>query len=134
MSEILAHPAPPMALSDLRPDASTGFRDRIGRELSGGFYPAPHRYHLYLSLGCPRSLRVSITLDLLGLGSSVGTTVLPPPGAAGAGDAVASLRAAYQASRHHYDGPLETPALVDRWSGRVVSNHTPAILDDLAVR
>jgi putative glutathione S-transferase len=44
------------------------------------------------------------------------------------------LRAAYEAARHHYDGPLAVPALCDRWSGRVVSNHTPHILDDLALR
>jgi putative glutathione S-transferase len=112
---------------------SLRFRDRIGAGPSLGFYPAPHRYHLYLSPNCPLSLRVSITLGLLRLEDSVGTTVLPGP--AGACDALAAeaLRTAYETTRHHYDGPLSVPALCDRWSGRVVSNHTPDILDDLAL-
>jgi putative glutathione S-transferase len=112
---------------------SLPFRDRIGTGPSGGFYPAPHRYHVYLSPGCPLSLRVSITLGLLRLEGSVGTTVLPDP--AGVCDALAAvaLRTAYETTRHHYAGPLTVPALCDRWSGRVVSNHTADILDDLAL-
>ncbi|PSM40199.1 cell envelope biogenesis protein OmpA [Streptomyces dioscori] len=106
------------------------FRGRIGVGLAGGFYPAPHRYQLYLSEGCQRSLRVSITLALLGLEGSTATTVLTCP--AETPDAFASLRRAYEATWHHYDGPLTAPALCDRWSGRVVSNHTPDILRDLA--
>ncbi|MFJ2264175.1 glutathione S-transferase family protein [Streptomyces sp. NPDC087844] len=106
------------------------FRGRIGVGLAGGFYPAPHRYQLYLSEGCQRSLRVSITLALLGLEDSTVTTVLTRP--AETPDAIASLRRAYEATWHHYDGPLTAPALCDRWSGRVVSNHTPDILRDLA--
>lgn len=106
------------------------FRGRIGVGLAGGFYPAPHRYQLYLSEGCQRSLRVSITLALLGLEKSTATTVLTRP--AETPDAFASLRRAYEATWHHYDGPLTAPALCDRWSGRVVSNHTPDILRDLA--
>ncbi|MEW2162716.1 glutathione S-transferase C-terminal domain-containing protein [Streptomyces sp. NPDC007084] len=102
---------------------------RIGVGLAGGFYPAPHRYELYLSAGCPRSLRISITLDLLGLRDSVATTILTHP--AETSDAFASLRRAYEATVHHYDGPVTAPALCDRWSGRIVSNHTPDILRDL---
>ncbi|WP_405718535.1 glutathione S-transferase C-terminal domain-containing protein [Streptomyces sp. NBC_01537] len=112
---------------------SLRFRDRIGAGPSLGFYPAPHRYHLYLSPGCPLSLRVSITLGLLGLEDSVGTTVLSDPAGACDALAAAALRTAYETTRHHYDGPLTVPALCDRWSGRVVSNHTPDILDDLAL-
>ncbi|MFJ5272512.1 cell envelope biogenesis protein OmpA [Streptomyces sp. NPDC088358] len=104
-------------------------RSRIGVGPAGGFYPAPHRYQLYLSEGCPRSLRISITLGLLGLRDSVTTTLLTGP--AGTPDACAALRAAYEATWHHYDGPLTAPALCDRWSGRIVSNHTPDILRDL---
>jgi putative glutathione S-transferase len=105
-------------------------RSRIGVGLAGGFYPAPHRYQLYLSEGCPRSLRISITLDLLGLHDSVATTLVALP--AETPDAFAALRGAYEATWHHYDGPLTAPALCDRWSGRIVSNHTPDILRDLA--
>ncbi|MFE9859998.1 cell envelope biogenesis protein OmpA [Streptomyces sp. NPDC005780] len=103
---------------------------RIGVGLGGGFYPAPHRYELFLSASCPRSLRVSITLGLLGLRDSVTTTLLTHP--ARTPEAFASLRSAYEATVHHYDGPLTAPALCDRWSGRIVSNHTPDILRDLA--
>ncbi|MFS8202233.1 glutathione S-transferase family protein [Streptomyces sp. CWNU-52B] len=106
------------------------FRGRIGVGLAGGFYPAPHRYQLYLSEGCQRSERVAITLALLGLQHSTATTVLTHP--AETPDAFAALRRAYEATWHHYDGPLTAPALCDRWSGRVVSNHTPDILRDLA--
>lgn len=103
---------------------------RIGVGLAGGFYPAPHRYQLYLCEGCPRSLRILITLELLGLHDSVATTLLTLP--AETPGAFAALRGAYEATWHHYDGPLIAPALCDRWSGRIVSNHTPDILRDLA--
>lgn len=103
---------------------------RIGVGLAGGFYPAPHRYELYLSESCPLSLRIAITLDLLGLKDSVATTLLTRP--TETPDAFTSLRRAYEATEHHYDGPLTAPALCDRWSGRIVSNHTPDILRDLA--
>ncbi|MFG2420852.1 cell envelope biogenesis protein OmpA [Streptomyces sp. NPDC048448] len=111
------------------PSRGHRIRSRIGVGPAGGFYPAPHRYQLYLSEGCPRSLRISITLGLLGLRDSVTSTLLTGP--SGTPDACAALRAAYEATWHHYDGPLTAPALCDRWSGRVVSNHTPDILRDL---
>ncbi|MEU6762791.1 glutathione S-transferase C-terminal domain-containing protein [Streptomyces sp. NPDC046853] len=108
-------------------------RSRIGADLAGGFYPAPHRYHLYLSAGCPHSLRVSITLDLLGLRDSVATTLLAPD-APESSAALDALHRCYEATEHHFDGPLTVPALCDRWSGHVVSNHTPDILRDLTCR
>ncbi|MGW7265282.1 glutathione S-transferase C-terminal domain-containing protein [Streptomyces sp. NPDC054842] len=101
---------------------------RIGDGLAGGFYPAPHRYQLYLSPDCPRSLRVAVTVHLLGLGDFVATLSAEPGGP----DRTDALRGAYEATWHHYDGPLAVPALCDRWTGRVVSNHTPDILRDLA--
>ncbi|KUN81497.1 hypothetical protein AQJ66_24165 [Streptomyces bungoensis] len=85
---------------------------------------------MFLSASCPCSLRISITLGLLGLTDSVATTFLAHP--AETPDAFAALRRAYEATVHHYDGPLTAPALRDRWSGRIVSNHTPDILRDLA--
>jgi putative glutathione S-transferase len=85
---------------------------------------------VYLSPGCPCSLRVAITLDLLELGGSITTAPIGLPSETPA--ARASLRDAYQATRHRYDGPLTVPALCDRWSGRVVSNHTAHILQDLS--
>ncbi|MFG2580080.1 glutathione S-transferase C-terminal domain-containing protein [Streptomyces malaysiensis] len=115
----IAPPAPPHR-----------FRSRIGVDLAGGFYPVPHRYRLYLSASCPLSLRVSITLDLLGLRNTVATTLLGLPD--DTPEAFAALRGAYEATWHRYGGPLDAPALCDGWTGRVVSNHTPDILRDLA--
>ncbi|MBT2447351.1 hypothetical protein J7F03_09745 [Streptomyces sp. ISL-43] len=55
-------------------------------------------------------------------------TVLPP----GSGSAAhEGLRRAYEAAGHHHDGALTVPALCDGWSGRVVSHHTPDMLEDL---
>lgn len=128
-----ASPGPSPCATLLRPTVtvpSSPIHSRIGVGLAGGFYPAPHRYELFLSASCPRSLRISITLGLLGLKDSVATTLLGHP--AGTPEAFASLRSAYEATMHHYDGPLTAPALCDRWSGRIVSNHTPDILRDLA--
>ncbi|WP_073920254.1 hypothetical protein [Streptomyces sp. CB00455] len=101
-------------------------RGRLGT----GFSPAPHRYHLYLSAACPRSRGVGAALTLLGLERSVATTVLAADTAAPDPEHTA-LRLAYEAAGHHFDAPLTVPALVDTWSGRVVSNHTPDILDGL---
>ncbi|MCX5197942.1 glutathione S-transferase family protein [Streptomyces sp. NBC_00249] len=99
-------------------------RGRIG----AGFSPVPHRYHLYLSTGCPRSLRVRTALALLGPAVPVAATLLGPPATH------AALRRAYEAAGHPYDPAQGGPALCDTWSGRVVSDHTPDILEDLAVR
>lgn len=117
------------------------FRGRIGC----GFRAEAYRFHLYLCLACPRSLRVAITRDLQGLDKVVGTSLVDPvrdgrgwafrDGDGHGLDPVggfAFLREAYEATEYHYDGPVTVPVLWDRWSGRVVSNHTPDILTDLA--
>lgn len=135
MPEITSHrprPASPANSRTVSGSCPPPIRSRIGADVAGGFYPAPHRYHLYLSSGCPHSLRVSITLDLLGLRDSVTTTLLTPDTTPAA--ALDGLRRSYEATEHHFDGPLTVPALCDRWSGHVVSNHTPDILGDLTGR
>ncbi|MGZ9929791.1 hypothetical protein ACXNSR_07825 [Streptomyces sp. NC-S4] len=99
-------------------------RGRIG----AGFSPVPHRYHLYLRAACLPSQQVTTALAALGLDRSITATVLgTEPRAA----EYTALRLAYEATGHHFDGALTVPALVDTWSGRVVSDHTPDILDDL---
>ncbi|MEO3754515.1 glutathione S-transferase C-terminal domain-containing protein [Streptomyces sp. B6B3] len=108
------------------------FRGRIGPDASSGYYPAPHRYQLYLSLSCPGCLGIAITYDLLRLHDRVELTLLPAvPDDAGGYEV---LRPAYEATAHRCAGPAAVPALVDRWTGRVVSNHAPHILRDLANR
>lgn len=123
----MSETALPVSGPAVPPDAVPELRGRIGVARAGGFYPAPHRYQVYLCPGCPDSLRVAVTLDLLDLRRTVAVTLLTA--SAGARD---DLRPAYEATVHHYDGPLTVPALRDRWTGRIVSNHTPDILDDLA--
>ncbi|MER5931872.1 hypothetical protein [Streptomyces sp. NPDC002054] len=104
----------------------TLLRGRIG----AGFSPAPRRYRLYLSVDCPASRAVAQLHARLGLGDSVPVVLLGSPQASPAGHA--ALRRAYEATGHHYAGTLTVPALCDTWSGRIVTNHTPDILRDLA--
>ncbi len=102
-------------------------RQRIGVAGGHGFYPAPHRYALYLTPRRADALRVAVTVRLLGLAETLALVPLEGPGS----PAYESLRRSYEATRRHYAGPLTVPALCDRWTGRVVSNHTPDILRDL---
>ncbi|ONK10247.1 glutathione S-transferase C-terminal domain-containing protein [Streptomyces sp. MP131-18] len=107
------------------------FRARIGPDADHGFYPAPLRYRLYLSLACPGSLRVALTHRLLRLADRVPLTLLPAvPGNDGG---YAELRTVYERTAHRYPGPATAPVLADSWTGRVVSNHATDIAHDLAV-
>ncbi|MDT0345949.1 glutathione S-transferase C-terminal domain-containing protein [Streptomyces litchfieldiae] len=108
------------------------FRSRIGPDANHGFYPAPLRYRLYLSLACPGCLRIAITHRLLGLADRIPLTELPAVPEPDGG--YAELRTAYDRTTHGYRGPATAPVLADHWTGRVVSNHAPDILRDLAVR
>jgi putative glutathione S-transferase len=112
-------------------NAAHAFRGRIGSDASSGFYAAPHRYHLYLTLSCPHCLRIAIAYDLLRLNDRVRLTLLPAVPERDGG--YASLRPAYEATEHHPGGPAAPPVLADGWTGRIVSNHPPHILRDLAV-
>ncbi|CAM5244735.1 hypothetical protein GCM10010329_43790 [Streptomyces spiroverticillatus] len=105
-------------------------RGRIGVDRAGGFYPAPHRYELFLTEGCPESRALLSAVALLGLKGSVYVTTVPER-PADAPEAHAALLSAYEATVHPFTGAPAVPALVDRWSGRLVSNHTADILDDL---
>ncbi|GAB2926124.1 glutathione S-transferase C-terminal domain-containing protein [Streptomyces mayteni] len=112
---------------------ASSIRGRIGPDADHGYYPAAHRYHLYLALSCPGCLRIAVTHALLGLEGRISRTLLPPvPDAPGAG--YAALREPYEATAYRYPGPAKAPVLADRWTGRVVSNHTGDILRDLALR
>ncbi|MEV8115479.1 glutathione S-transferase C-terminal domain-containing protein [Streptomyces xiamenensis] len=109
------------------------FRGRIFSDVRSGFHAAPHRYHLYLSLSCPSCLRIAITHALLGLTDTVALTTLPAV-PDGTGGGYVALHGAYTATRHGHPGPAAAPVLRDRWTGRIVSNHAPHILRDLATR
>ncbi|MFB6519279.1 hypothetical protein [Streptomyces sp. NPDC056401] len=115
-------PAPARSLA---PAPAAVLRGRIGT----GFSPEPHRYRLYVAADdCPSCLGVTAAFADLGLRDTVALTVLRPGSDPAGHDA---LRRAYEAAGHDHDGTLTVPALCDGWSGRVVSNHAPDILEDL---
>jgi putative glutathione S-transferase len=117
-------------MSAMPQNAAHAFRGRIGPDPSSGFYAAPHRYHLYLTLSCSHCLRIAITYDLLRLHDQVRLTLLPAvPDRSGG---YAALRPAYEATEHNASGPAAAPVLADQWTGRIVSNHPPHIMRDLA--
>ncbi|NJQ01223.1 glutathione S-transferase C-terminal domain-containing protein [Streptomyces zingiberis] len=117
-------------------DAEPLFRGRIGGDARSGHYAVPHRYRLHLAADCPDSLRLAVTHGLLGLGDTLPVTHLPAvPAGGGAGDGGhPALRPLYAASAHGHHGPATAPVLADEWTGRIVSNHAPHILADLARR
>ncbi|MET7296151.1 glutathione S-transferase C-terminal domain-containing protein [Streptomyces griseoloalbus] len=107
------------------------FRSRIGCDARSGYYAAPHRYRLHLSLSCPRCLQIAVTHSLLGLDGTLPVTLLPAvPDEPGGGHR--ALRPLYEASSHQHPGPAAAPVLSDNWTGRIVSTHTPEILRDMA--
>ncbi|MER6098027.1 glutathione S-transferase C-terminal domain-containing protein [Streptomyces sp. NPDC001728] len=113
--------------------AVPAFRGRIGRDVHSGHYAAPHRYRLHVAPSAPGCLRIALTHSLLGLDDTLPLTVLPEtPDTPDGGYAV--LRPLYEASAYLYEGPAAAPVLSDRWTGRIVSTHTPDILRDLALR
>ncbi|MFJ6796080.1 hypothetical protein [Streptomyces sp. NPDC091268] len=119
--------AAPLTLPDAGSPRPAVLRGRIG----SGFAPVPHRYHLYLCAQCPLSRSVSRALVLLDLEGSVPRTLLGPDPGDPDDPGRAALRRAYEAAGHRHPAPSTAPALCDTWSGRVVTNHTPDILDGL---
>ncbi|WP_392675117.1 glutathione S-transferase C-terminal domain-containing protein [Streptomyces sp. LN785] len=111
--------------------ATPSFRGRIGCDTRSGYYAAPHRYRLHLTLSCPYCLQIAVTHSLLCLDDILPVTLLPsvPDGPDGSH---AALRPLYEASSHQHPGPAAAPVLSDGWTGRIVSTHTPDILHDLA--
>jgi putative glutathione S-transferase len=115
------------------PSAVPSFRGRIGRDARSGYYAAPHRYRLHLALSCPQGLAIAVTHSLLGLDGTLPLTLLPAVPDAPDGGHLA-LVPLYEASSYQYTGPALAPVLSDSWTGRIVSNHAPDILLDLAHR
>ncbi|GAA0913180.1 glutathione S-transferase C-terminal domain-containing protein [Streptomyces thermoalcalitolerans] len=110
--------------------APPSFRGRVGSDASSGYYPAPRRYRLHLSLSCPYCLRIAVAHSLLGLEETLPVVLLPAvPDRPDGGHS--ALRPLYEASSHRHPGPALAPVLSDTWTGRIVSTHTPDILRDL---
>jgi glutathionyl-hydroquinone reductase len=118
---------------------------RITDDGSSEFPAAAGRYHLYYSLYCPWAQRPLIALKLRGLDGTVVTSSAVDPVRDGRGWAFRDgrgftpdpvngftlLRDAYLATVPDFDGHISVPALWDRESRRLVSNHYPTMTHDL---
>jgi putative glutathione S-transferase len=120
---------------------------RIADDDSTGFRAEPGRYHLYFSLYCPWAQRPLIALKLRGLDGVVTSSAVDPvrdgrgwafrDGPGYGPDPVRGftfLREAYLATDPSFDGHVSVPALWDRTTGRLVSNHYPTLTIDLETR
>jgi glutathionyl-hydroquinone reductase len=117
---------------------------RISDDGSTEFAAESGRYHLYFSLYCPWAQRPLIALKLRGLDGVVTSSAVDPvrdgrgwafrEGPGYAPDPVngfAFLRDAYLATDPGFDGHISVPALWDRVTSRLVSNHYPTMTIDL---
>ncbi len=118
--------------------------DRVTDDASGTFTAEPGRYHLYVCHYCPWAQRPLIALKLRGLDGVVTWSAVDPvrdgrgwafrEGDGHDADPVngfAFLREAYLATDPTFDGHISVPALWDRSTGRLVSNHYPTLTADL---
>lgn len=113
--------------------APPAFRGRIGPDARSGHYAVPRRYRLHLSPSGPHCLALAVAHGLLGLDGVLPVTWLPAvPDEPDGGHT--ALRPLYEAGAHRHPGPAAAPVLSDEWTGRIVSNHAPDILCDLARR
>jgi putative glutathione S-transferase len=117
---------------------------RISDDGSTEFGAEAGRYHLYFSLYCPWAQRPLIALKLRGLDGVVTSSAVDPvrdgrgwafrDGPGYGPDPVngfAFLRDAYLATDPGFDGHISVPALWDRVTSRLVSNHYPTMTVDL---
>lgn len=106
----------------------------------GGFRAEPGRYHLYVSYACPWAHRTLILRELKGLAPQIGVSVvnwkLGPegwsfaPGKGVVADPVGArlLSEVYERGDSAFSGRATTPLLLDRASGRLVSNESAEIV------
>lgn len=139
--------APPPGAYERRGELTTliyPIDDRLSDDGSTEFAAVPERYHLYVSLYCPWAQRPLIALKLRGLESIVSWSLVDPvrdgrgwafrEGDDHGPDPVngfSFLRDAYLATDPGFDGHVSVPALWDRQTGRLVSNHYPTMTVDL---
>lgn len=117
---------------------------RISDDGSTGFAAEPDRYHLYYSLYCPWAQRPLTALKLRGLDAVISSSAVDPvrdgrgwafrEGPGHGPDPVngfSFLREAYRATDPDFAGHISVPALWDRATGRLVSNHYATMTVDL---
>ncbi|MEM9013115.1 MAG: glutathione S-transferase C-terminal domain-containing protein [Pseudomonadota bacterium] len=110
----------------------------------GGFPAEAGRYHLYVAWNCPWAHRALLTQALLGLEDAIGLSIARPrrtdQGWVFDGDGAfadplygaEALHQAYTRTAPDYTGRVTVPLLVDRESGRAVSNESADIVQMLA--
>lgn len=118
--------------------------DRLSDDGSTGYLAEPDRYHLYVALTCPWAQRALIALGERGLDRIV-TWSAVDPSRDGRGWAFRSgegfgpdpvngfslLHEAYLATNPEYEGHISVPALWDKTTQRLVSNHYETLTHDL---
>ncbi|HXW81296.1 MAG TPA: glutathione S-transferase C-terminal domain-containing protein [Acidimicrobiales bacterium] len=117
---------------------------RLSDDGSSDWPAEPGRYHLYVSFTCPWAQRPLIALKLRGLEGIIDWSAVDPVRdgrgwafRAGPGhgpdpvNGFALLREAYLATDPAFDGHISVPALWDKVSRRLVSNHFPTLTADL---
>ena len=120
------------------------FRERITADGSSGFKAEAHRYHLYVSHGCPWAHRTLIYRALKKLEGAI-SVAYAVPGLKQQGWTFESdprfpdctpdtvngfhhLHEAYTASDAHYTGKVTVPTLWDRKTGRIINNESSEII------
>jgi len=111
------------------------FRDWVTSDGSTEYGAEKDRYHLYVSLACPRAHRTLIVRQLMGLNDVVGATVVDPVRDEkgwrfGTGDGFAEdpingfrfLQEAYRTSDPGWRGRVTVPVLWDKKTNRIVNN------------
>src|ERR1019366_9422176 len=117
------------------------FTNWITADGSSGFPAAAGRYHLYVSLACPRAHRTVIVRKLKKLEDAIGMTVVDPirddrgwtvtDGPTTGPDPVNGwhfLSEAYTKTDPGYTGRATVPVLWDKTTGRIVSNNDDDIM------
>jgi putative glutathione S-transferase len=139
--------APPAGAYEQRGDIATlvyPIGGRISSDGSSPFRAEAGRYHLYYSSYCPWAQRPMIALKLRGLDGVVTSSAVDPvrdgrgwafrEGRGHGPDPVNGfplLRDAYLATDPAFDGHVSVPALWDRATNQLVSNHYATMTVDL---
>ncbi|HEY9640240.1 MAG TPA: glutathione S-transferase family protein [Coleofasciculaceae cyanobacterium] len=119
----------------------THFHHWITADGSSGFKAEPHRYHLYISLGCPWAHRTALLWKLKGLENTIGLSIVDPviseqgwafsdqPGCIR--DTINGadyLWQIYVKADPNYSGRVTVPVLWDKQTGTIVNNESRQII------
>ncbi|MEO0999737.1 MAG: glutathione-dependent reductase, partial [Pseudomonadota bacterium] len=132
-------PAPETAADGEFRRARTTIRNRITADGAGDFPAEPGRYHLYVAWNCPWAHRALLARAILGLEDAITVSVALPRrtadgwvfGAEGYADTLfgtAALHEVYTRTAPGFTGRVTVPLLVDRETGRAVSNESADIV------